>query len=217
MGLAQRLRITQEGMMQGPATIARIYRYPVKGLSPEPLDRTALAPGQTVPLDRAYAIENGPSGFDPAAPAYFPKQRFLMLMRNERLASLATQLDETTHTLTIRQDGSTVVQGDLRTAPGRTAIEQFFASFCSEDLRGPPKILAGSGRNSMGFGHQLAQTVGGELARMDHQWNYFTGLPDPRYPGTNRGLSAANMHGIIVNAPSPRVPLRFNGCVIRSG
>ena len=133
--------------MQGSATIARIYRYPVKGLSPEPLDQTALAPGQTVAMDRAYAIENGPSGFDPAGPAYFPKQRFLMLMRNERLASLATQLDETTHTLTIRQDGSAVVQGDLRSPPGRAAIEEFFASFCSDELRGPPKILHASGHS----------------------------------------------------------------------
>jgi uncharacterized protein len=133
--------------MQGSATVARIYRYPVKGLSPEPLDQTALAPGQTVPLDRAYAIENGPSGFDPAAPAYFPKQRFLMLMRNERLANLATQLDEATHTLTIRHDGSMVVQGDLRSAPGRAAIEAFFASFCSDELRGPPKILHASGHS----------------------------------------------------------------------
>lgn len=133
--------------MQGSATVARIYRYPVKGLSPEPLDRIMLAPGQTVPLDRAYAIENGASGFDPAAPAYFPKQRFLMLMRNERLASLATHLEEATHTLTIKQDGSAVVQGDLRSASGRTAIEQFFASFCSDELRGPPKILHASGHS----------------------------------------------------------------------
>ncbi|MBV9238505.1 MAG: MOSC domain-containing protein [Xanthobacteraceae bacterium] len=133
--------------MQGSATVARIYRYPVKGLSPEPLDRTTLAPGQTVPLDRAYAIENGASGFDPAAPAYFPKQRFLMLMRNERLARLATHLEEATHTLTIKQDGSTVLQGDLRSASGRTAIEQFFARFCSDELRGPPKILHASGHS----------------------------------------------------------------------
>jgi uncharacterized protein len=133
--------------MQGSATVARIYRYPVKGLSPEPLDRITLAPGQTVPLDRAYAIENGTSGFDPAAPAYFPKQRFLMLMRNERLASLATHLEEATHTLTIKQDGGAVVQGDLRSASGRTAIEQFFASFCSDELRGPPKILHASGHS----------------------------------------------------------------------
>ncbi len=133
--------------MQGSATVARIYRYPVKGLSPEPLDRITLAPGQTVPLDRAYAIENGASGFDPAAPAYFPKQRFLMLMRNERLARLATHLEEATHTLTIRQDGSTVVQGNLRSASGRTEIEQFFARFCSDELRGPPKILHASGHS----------------------------------------------------------------------
>ena len=51
-----------------PAQIAGIYRYPVKGLSPEPLPRVALAAGQTLPADRRYAIENGPSGFDPADP-----------------------------------------------------------------------------------------------------------------------------------------------------
>ena len=67
-------------------SIRAIYRYPVKGLSPQVLNQTHLAVGQTIPADRLYAIENGPCGFDPAAPAYFPKQRFLMLMRNERLA-----------------------------------------------------------------------------------------------------------------------------------
>ncbi len=46
--------------------IRSIYRYPIKGLSPEPLARAKLAPRQTVPGDRLYAIENGPSGFDPA-------------------------------------------------------------------------------------------------------------------------------------------------------
>ncbi|MGB7077093.1 MAG: MOSC N-terminal beta barrel domain-containing protein, partial [Xanthobacteraceae bacterium] len=46
------------------AKIQAIYRYPIKGLSPERLERTALRPGQTVPGDRLYAIENGPSGFD---------------------------------------------------------------------------------------------------------------------------------------------------------
>ncbi|MDB5549462.1 MAG: molybdenum cofactor sulfurase, partial [Tardiphaga sp.] len=44
------------------ATIASIYRYPVKGLTPERLDRVALTPGQTLPADRRYAIENGDSG-----------------------------------------------------------------------------------------------------------------------------------------------------------
>ena len=76
--------------------------------------------------------------------------------------------------------------------------------FWPVEFRFPDKILTGSGRNSVGLGHTLAAVAGGELVHMDHQWNYFTGIPDPRYPGTNRGLSAANMHGIIVNAEGRR-------------
>jgi uncharacterized protein len=68
----------------------------------------------------------------------------------------------------------------------------------------PDRILVGSGKNSVGLGHRLAESVGGALSKMDHQWNYFTGIPDPRFPGTNRGLSAANMYGIIVNAEGRR-------------
>ena len=49
------------------AKIESIYRYPVKGLTPEPMPRVTLSPGQTLPGDRLYAIENGPSGFDSAA------------------------------------------------------------------------------------------------------------------------------------------------------
>jgi MOSC domain-containing protein len=133
--------------MTQTAQIKAIYRYPVKGLSPESLRSVALQPGQTLPADRMFAIENGPSGFDTARPAYFPKQRFLMLMRNERLAQLVTQFDEVTGTLTIRHDGRAVVQGDLGTSAGRTAIEQFFANFCADELRGPPKVLHAPGHS----------------------------------------------------------------------
>ena len=50
--------------------------------------------GQTLPADRRYAIENGPSGFDPAAPGWMPKTHFLMLMRDEWLAGLHTHFDD---------------------------------------------------------------------------------------------------------------------------
>lgn len=76
--------------------------------------------------------------------------------------------------------------------------------FWPQDVTFPTRILAGSGRNSIGLGHRMAQEVGGQLVKMDHQWNYFTGIPDPRQPGTNRGLSAANMWGILVNPDGKR-------------
>ena len=128
------------------AKIQSIYRYPVKGLSPEPLPRIALTPGQTIPGDRLYAIENGPSGFDPASPAYLSKTHFLMLMKNERLASLRTAFDQVSHVLTIMY-GPREVSADLRTAEGRAAIETFFAAYCADELRGRPKILYADGHS----------------------------------------------------------------------
>jgi uncharacterized protein YcbX len=134
-------------MTASPARIRSIYRYPIKGLSPQPLARTRLEPGQTVPADRLYAVENGPTGFDPAHPAYFPKIRFLMLMRNERLAALRTDYDAESHTLTVHWERREAARGDLRTADGRAAIERFLADYCADELRGPPKVLFGEGHS----------------------------------------------------------------------
>jgi len=133
--------------MNTRATIRAIYRYPVKGLSAEPLAAATLNPGETLLGDRSYAIENGPSGFDPAMPRYLPKQRFLMLMKNERLARLGTGFDDAAQMLVIRESGAEVARGDLRTAAGRAAIEGFFARFCADELRGPPKVLAAPGHS----------------------------------------------------------------------
>jgi uncharacterized protein YcbX len=130
-----------------PAEIAGIYRYPVKGLSPERLSRVVLAAGQTLPADRRYAIENGPSGFDPAEPKWMSKAYFLTLMRDEWLAGLHTQFDDASHTLTIRDNGREAARGDLETAPGRTAIEQFLAGNFAGKLKGPPKIRSGGGHS----------------------------------------------------------------------
>src|ERR1700737_3121756 len=107
------------------AHIAALYRYPVKGLSPERLSRSRLSTGETLAGDRLYAIENGPSGFDPAAPKYLPKTQFLMLMRNERLAAAPPRSDHTTHMLTICREGRELARGDLSTRDGRLAIEAF--------------------------------------------------------------------------------------------
>jgi uncharacterized protein len=130
-----------------PATIRAIYRYPVKGLSAEPLTATMLSPGATVAGDRCYAIENGPSGFDPAKPGYLPKQRFLMLMKNGRLARLDTRFDHAAQVLAIRDNGAEVARGDLQTPEGRAAIESFFTTLCADELRGAPKVLAAPGHS----------------------------------------------------------------------
>ncbi len=123
------------------AKIQSIYRYPVKGLSPERLDRATLKKGEYFPGDRLFAIENGPSGFDPAAPVHQPKTKYLMLMHDERLATLRTCYDDAAGTLSIEHEGRCAVRADLATKDGRLAVEAFFRRFMPNDLRGPPKVL----------------------------------------------------------------------------
>jgi uncharacterized protein len=129
------------------AHIASLYRYPVKGLTPEPLKSVMLEAGQTLPADRRYAIENGPSGFDPAAPRWMSKAYFLMLQRDQWLAGLLTLFDDATSVLTIRDNGAIAAEGNLETAEGRSAIERFFATKFAGQIKGPPKILTGGGHS----------------------------------------------------------------------
>ncbi len=128
-------------------TLASVYRYPVKGLSPEKLESVALTPGATLPFDRAYAIANGPGRFDPDNPQHLPKITFLMLMRDERLAMLRSQFDDRAETLTILRDGKQVARGQLSTKIGRQMIEQFLAAYMKSELRGAPRIVTAQGHS----------------------------------------------------------------------
>jgi len=98
--------------------LSALYRYPVKGLSPEPLERAELETSGYFPGDRLYAVENGPSGFDAVAPRHQPKTKYLMLMRDEALARLRTHYDDATATLTVEGDGETLA-ARLDTPEGR--------------------------------------------------------------------------------------------------
>jgi uncharacterized protein YcbX len=157
-----------------PAQIASLYRYPVKGLSPEPLLRVALGVGETLPADRCYAIENGPSGFNPAAPVWLPKSHYLMLMRNERLAGLQTHFEDHSHLLTIREDGKVAARGDLETAEGRAAIEAFFATNFASELKGPPKVISGGGHSFSDVAKKVVSIINlGSIAAIENM----VGLP----------------------------------------
>src|SRR5437763_9356526 len=92
-----------------PQTIAAIYRYPVKGLSPEPLDRVALTPGKCLPQDRRFALALPSTRFDPQQPKWVPKTCFAMLMRDERLAQLRTRFEAATGTLSVERGGETLL------------------------------------------------------------------------------------------------------------
>lgn len=127
--------------------LAGIYRYPVKGLTPERLSSADLRAGEVIAGDRLYAIENGPSGFDREAPQWMPKVKFLCLMRNARLAAYSARYDDETATLSIERDGELLATGDLKTPEGRRAVETFFEAAMASEKRGPFRVLQAPGHS----------------------------------------------------------------------
>jgi hypothetical protein len=126
-------------------SIAAIYRYPVKGLSPERLERVRLTPGQCLPEDRRFALALPSTRFDPAAPRWLPKRCFAMLMRDEKLAALDTSFDPASGELTIAQRGAVVLRAALTDPAGSARIARFVGEFLGEAVEQPLHVVAASG------------------------------------------------------------------------
>lgn len=126
--------------------IAALYRHPVKGFTPEALDAVRLEAGGYFPGDRLYAVEDGPSGFDPSAPQHISKMRFAVLAKIPALARARALYDEETGALSVTADGFPPFFGRLTSAEGRAAFEGWLAEFLEEqapgDDFGPLKLLA---------------------------------------------------------------------------
>jgi uncharacterized protein YcbX len=125
-------------------SVEALFRYPVKGLSPERLEAATLEAGAFFPGDRLFAVENGRSQFDPAAPSFQPKTRFLMLMKNAGLAQLTTRYDDASSILAIARGDQVLARGDLRIPEGRALVEACLEQHCAGELRGPVRLLSAS-------------------------------------------------------------------------
>src|SRR6266851_6920775 len=99
-------------------TVTAIYRYPVKGLSAEKMDRVALTPSECLPHDRRFAIALGSTRFDPQCPEWLSKIHFIMLMRDEKLAQLQTRFDAESGVLAIAQNDRVLLREQI-SEPGR--------------------------------------------------------------------------------------------------
>ena len=126
-------------------SISAIYCYPVKGLSPEPLHRVALAPGRCLPQDRRFAIALPATRFDPAHPEWLAKTHFAMLMRDEALAQLHTRFDAETGELGVEHDGRVVLRARLTEPEDRRQAGEFFTTFLDGAVEGPLRIVEAPG------------------------------------------------------------------------
>jgi uncharacterized protein YcbX len=126
-------------------TIAALFRHPIKGFTPEKLGATRLEPGQALPGDRLYAVEDGPCGFDPAAPQFIPKGRFAVLAGMPRVARVRTAYDEEQGILTADAPGAVRIEADLRTADGKRNFEAWLTRVLDGASHGPLRLVDGEG------------------------------------------------------------------------
>ena len=120
--------------------IEYLYRYPVKGLTAEALDAAEVEEGGCIPWDRAFALAQGDSGFDPDQAVWLQKQNFMCLMKNARIAALFSFFNPRSGMLAIRApDGSAVVENAL-TESGRERIGTFLVDYLGEEARDTPRF-----------------------------------------------------------------------------
>ena len=125
--------------------IAALYRYPVKGLSAEPLPLVALAPGTCLPQDRRFAIALPATSFDPERPEWLSKTHFVMLMRDEKLAQLHTSFAPESGELTIEYAGAIAVRARITEPRGCREVGEFLARFLGPTVEGPLRIVEAPG------------------------------------------------------------------------
>ena len=125
--------------------LASLWRHPVKGFTPERLTEAVLNAGGYFPCDRLYAVEDGPSGFDPAAPAWTPKQKFTVLAKIAAVARVRTAYDDTNGMLSAVADGQPDFRGVLTEVAGREAFAAWLTDYLGEEILGPLRVVQAPG------------------------------------------------------------------------
>jgi uncharacterized protein YcbX len=124
-------------------TIKRLSRFPIKGMTAEQLTSVTLSSGEGVPGDRLYGFARYNSGFDPANPQPLPKQRFVVLVNEAKLAGLESHFNQDSLQLEIILSQETH-HFDMSTPEGCQRAELFLYETLSLSDKEPPVFVSSS-------------------------------------------------------------------------
>lgn len=137
-----------------PATVARLYRFPVKGMTAEPAARVRVLKGGAVEGDRVLGFIREAVVARPDRPSalggWWGKRHFTALMVAPGVARLAARFDPEAHRLTIALDGHVLADGNVSVAADRdrlaAAVTQYVAGL------GEPRLEPGDRYTLIGDG-----------------------------------------------------------------
>ena len=128
-----------------PPTVARLYRFPVKGMTAEPASRLGVLADGAVEGDRVLGFIRANVLDSPDRPSalggWWRKQHFTALMVAPGVARLAARFDAETQRLTIALDGAVLADGDIAVESDRDRLAAAVTSFVAR--LGEPALEAG--------------------------------------------------------------------------
>jgi len=152
--------------------LKNIYRYPIKGLSAQPLARVVLEAKRPLPHDRIFALVRPGAPFDTSEPRWGKKGLFVMLMLEEALARVRTTLDVETLQLTITQDNHQLMVADLNDDDARAKVEEFFWQLVP-GFRAAPALVRARDGHFMDKPDNVISLINLATVRsLEEQWGY---------------------------------------------
>jgi hypothetical protein len=137
--------------------VTALWRHPVKGFTPEPLDSVELPTGGWFPGDRMFAVEDGPSGFDRAAPEHLPKQKFTVLMRTAEVAGVRTRWNEATRMMDAVSDEHGSISFSVDDPRSRDFFTFWLADVLGDAVSGPLRFVSAEGLDHRFMDHPLGR------------------------------------------------------------
>lgn len=152
--------------------LKNIYRYPIKGLSAQPLVHIDVEARKPFPHDRVFALVRPGAPIDVNDPKWGKKGLFVMLMLEEALARVQTNLDVATSHLTISQDGRRLLVADLNRVDEREKVERFFWELVPS-LQSAPTLVRSPDGHFMDKPDSVISLINLATVRsLEEQWGY---------------------------------------------
>ncbi len=97
------------------ATLANIWRHPIKSHGREAIEKVRLTAGQTMPWDRVWAVAHEASKFDRENRAWVPCANFVLGSKAAELQAISASVDEVSGVITLTHPaaGTIAVNPDL--------------------------------------------------------------------------------------------------------
>ncbi len=152
-------------------SIVGLHRYPIKGLSAQPLTSCEVEAGRPLRDDRVFALVRPGVTVDIDEPAWAKKGMFAMLMLDEQLASVRTFLDMATLQFAATRNDVVVAEGNLADPIDRETLERFFWTLLP-GFPSPPRLVRSKGGHFMDKPDSVISLVNLATVRdLERRWN----------------------------------------------